>query len=247
MKRHNKPLILAVDTSSPRLSLALWRGSELLGEKNLMANKGHAGEAHTFPFYFEKLLASQKIKSKELEVAAFGFGPGSYTGLRIGLAALKAMMCVLPTLKALRFSSLDLVAAGIKKPFIGVVIDARREKLYCNFYRREGSELKRLTDQPQLVALGEFERTLGRVTTKEKIWLAGDGLERYSAPLAKIKNCHFLSSDFWYPKASLAYGLIQQGTSQGVWLKLSSVRPNYLRPSEAEEKWGLCYDERDLK
>ena len=247
MKRQNKPLILAVDTSSLRLSFALWRGGEILSEKNLMAKKGHAGEAHTFPFYFEKLLASQKIKSNELEIAAFGFGPGSYTGLRIGLAALKAMMCVLPKLKALRFSSLDCVACGIKKPLIGVVIDARREKLYCNFYRREGSELKHLTDQPQLISLGELERILKRLTAKEKIWLAGDGLERYSVPLGKIKNCHFLSSDFWYPKTSLAYGLIHQRISQGMWLKLSSVRPNYLRPSEAEEKWGLCYDERDLK
>jgi tRNA A37 threonylcarbamoyladenosine modification protein TsaB len=144
------------------------------------------------------------------------------------------------------FSSLDLIACGIPKPFFGVMVDARREKIYCNFYRKEKGALKRLFEKPLLVSPEALEEKIRELSQSEPVWLAGDGLTRYGKALEKVKNSHFLAPAFWYPKAAHAMPLIHHQTALAAWCELRQIRPIYMRRSEAEEKWGLCYDERDL-
>ncbi len=235
--------VLAVDTSSLNMTVALWKNGKLLSEKTLVGAK----HSHLLAHVLEGLFKKVKVRPEDLTRAAFGFGPGSYTGLRIGLASLKAFLLSQPRLRALGFSSLDLVASGIEKPLLGVVVDARREKIYCNFYRRQEGALERLFEKPLLLTIGELERELVHLSAREDIHLAGDALIRYGKALEKIKKSHFLPSAFWYPKARNAWPLIHRESDSGEWVDLRQVRPVYMRRSEAEEKWGLCYDERDTQ
>jgi len=245
-----KHLSLAVDTSSPCLTLALWRGERLLGQRNVMTKPPGKGEANLLQFYLKELLRKTRLKLSDVRVVGFGFGPGSYTGLRIGLTALKGLMLTQPQIKGIRISSLDLIACGVFPSKtcqeLAVLVDARREKIYCNFYKEEKGRLKRLSGRPLLCTLEELKTRLKRRKTHEPITLAGDALKRYGADLKQIKNCRLLDPKFWYPKARHSKRLIQHESTLKNWLGLSQVRPDYMRPSEAEEKWGLCYDERDV-
>jgi tRNA threonylcarbamoyladenosine biosynthesis protein TsaB len=241
--KNNPSLILVCDTSSPNLSLALWRSGKLIGRKDVFGQKG---KTHLLAAFLDQMLKKTKTPLNKIEVAAFGFGPGSYTGLRIGLASLKALLLSQPRLRAVRLESLDLIAAGIPKDRFGVVVDARREKLYCNFYKREKGILEHFSETPLLLTIEELNREIERQTVQGPLWLAGDALLRYEEPLKKLKNCHFLPSGFWYPKAKYAMPFIQHALHGKKRLRLSEIRPFYMRRSEAEEKWGLCYDKRDL-
>ncbi len=236
--------ILAVDTSSPTLSIALWKGDKYLGGKNL---SGPKGASHAFTHELDKLLKKHKVPVGSLGVAGFGLGPGSYTGLRIGLASLKGLLIGIPGLRALGFSSLDLIASGIKKPLIGVLVDARRERIYANFYRREKNTLKHLFPKPLLLPSDDVIKKIKDVSRGEKIFLTGDAFKRYGEKIKAVKNSECLTANFWYPKARNALHLIHHEAHGKNWLKLRDIRPLYMRPSEAEEKWGICYDERDLE
>lgn len=138
---------LAVDTSSNILSLALLDQGQLLLEWNSNLSKQH-GES-LIPMV-EQVLQAAKWQATDIECLAVGRGPGSYTGLRIGITFAKiwASSCPIPLET---FSSLELMAASVNaqetSAWIIPVIDARRLSAYTAAYQWKGYQLtNRLTD-----------------------------------------------------------------------------------------------------
>jgi tRNA threonylcarbamoyladenosine biosynthesis protein TsaB len=128
------PLILAVDTTGEHGGLALVRGGEVLEEVALHAPGGFAqilyGE-------LQGLLARQGAQVADVDCFAAASGPGSFTGVRVGLACVKGLAEALGK-PAVAVSNLAALARCGSAPLRAAVIDARREQIYAAVYDSSG-------------------------------------------------------------------------------------------------------------
>lgn len=177
---------------------------------------------------------SPRCVLESIDAFAICRGPGSFTGLRIGFGFLKGFLAVRkkPCYGAV---SLDMIAAPIQLPEgsrLGVVVDARRERLYARFYRfrsgrwaAEGNV--RVFSLPQLKA-----------QIREGITLVGDGLVLWRGALEETfgNRIHFLHPASRFPSARTLVTWFQKGDSRLVPLwSPRDLKPLYFRSSEAEE------------
>ena len=136
-------LILAVETSSRRGSVALGRGPTLLGEAPLQADRKHAAEL--FPS-IQTLLSDAGATSGDVAVLAFSQGPGSFTGLRVA-ATLARIWQASRGARVVAVPSLEVIARNVL-PLpeitgnIAVLLDARGQRVFAAEYRRTDSELE---------------------------------------------------------------------------------------------------------
>jgi tRNA threonylcarbamoyl adenosine modification protein YeaZ len=142
-------LILAFDTATHRATCALVREGEVLGERTSSASSVLAGA--------DDLLRQARLEPGDVSHVAVGTGPGSFTGIRIGLAAARGLSFTLGVPVA-GISTLAALAAGA--PGAVPVIDARRREVFT------------LLDGPRCLAPGELELDPGTVCV-------GDGAVRY--------------------------------------------------------------------
>jgi tRNA threonylcarbamoyladenosine biosynthesis protein TsaB len=106
--------LLAVDTSTSSMSVALTRGVELLGELNSKAERNHS--IHLLP-HIQQVVASSGLHPRELDAVAVGVGPGSYTGIRIGVTVAKTLAWT-HGMVLLGVSSLEAMAVGGGEAFL---------------------------------------------------------------------------------------------------------------------------------
>src|SRR5687768_13691628 len=131
--------ILAVDTSSERGSICISDSGEVVGEVRLSASLQHSERLFASIEFLFKYLPFQ-LSDVDLFVA--GRGPGSFTGLRVGLAAIEGFAAAFEKSGA-GVSTLEAVAwsAGETASLIASTIDARRGEVYGGLYRRRNNEL----------------------------------------------------------------------------------------------------------
>jgi tRNA threonylcarbamoyladenosine biosynthesis protein TsaB len=133
-----KPLLLALDTTREYGSIALARGPDLLEEILLQAPNGFA---HVIYGHLQELLTRHGIGPRDIDCFASAAGPGSFTGVRVGLACVKGLAeaCGKP---AVGISNLQAVAACGRDRLRAAVLDARRGEVYAAVYDAEGCILE---------------------------------------------------------------------------------------------------------
>lgn len=135
-------MILALDTSTLTLSLALVaRETGGLRALEVFTEGPPRKQSEMLPGVISELLDRHGVKLSDLEGLAWGMGPGSFTGLRIGLATVKALAYALKS-KVASVSSLAAIAyeGPIETPLLSCVV-ARQNEVYVGQYLREGNEL----------------------------------------------------------------------------------------------------------
>lgn len=143
--------ILAYDTSGDTLSVAAARDGKLVCELENMTLARHA--AALVPL-IEKTLRKARWKPSDVDVLAVGVGPGSFTGIRVGLATAK-MLAVVWKRRLVGVSSLEATAYAADSP--SVAVDARRGRVYAALYeKKDGRWMERLA--PSLTTLDEFKK-----------------------------------------------------------------------------------------
>lgn len=233
-----KPLnLLAVESSSPVLTVALKSGASPIKEKKL---KGFVRHAENLLPLIDALLRGAGISISEVDVILLGRGPGSFTGLRVGFATVKGLLAVHKR-DCYGGLSLDMTAENVnpeKYSRLCVAMDARRDMLYARFYESlGGSWISK--DAARVLSLGELSAELTEGTA-----LTGDAAGRYREQiLSAASRITILPETTWYPKASVlikwyeAYRL--SGRRPAALEPLVSPRdfiPLYFRLSEAEER-----------
>jgi tRNA threonylcarbamoyladenosine biosynthesis protein TsaB len=128
------PLILAVDTTHEHGSLALARGEEILEEAAL---EGPTGFAHIIYAHLESLLARHQVKPEQIDCFAAASGPGSFTGVRVGLACIKGLAEAAGK-PAVAISNLQAIASFGTAPLRASLLDARRGEIYGAVYDAAG-------------------------------------------------------------------------------------------------------------
>lgn len=122
--------ILNIETSTKNCSVSLAENGETIALREI-ATEGysHAEKLHVF---IEEVLAEAKISYKQLSAVAIGSGPGSYTGLRIGVSAAKGL-CYALDIPLIAIESLEILArkVAIADGVIIPMLDARRMEVYC--------------------------------------------------------------------------------------------------------------------
>jgi tRNA threonylcarbamoyladenosine biosynthesis protein TsaB len=221
-------LVLAIETSGPVGSVALLNGREILTDQALELGRKHA---QSLIPTIQQLLVSHGKQPAEVGLVAVSVGPGSYTGLRVGVVCAKtfayALACPLTavdTLQAIAVNS----PAGIER--IEVVADAQRGDLFSGRYQRsEPGNWERIGDV-QVLSAEEWASRLAAGDT-----VSGPGLEKYG-DLA-LGKCRALPVDFWVPTASNIARLGIRLLAIGETADPGNVEPLYLRRSSAEVQW----------
>lgn len=229
-KTHEEVNLLALDTSTNVASVAVFRGEKLVSEMILDHSLTHS---KTLLPNLKKALVDAGLTFKDLDVIACVIGPGSFTGIRIGLATAKGL-CQALDIPMIPVSSLYALAYNI--PYVNglicPIIDARRNQVYTNLYKSDGrgniEEIKK--DFP--LDLEKLEDWLNEQT--ELVYLLGDGVVKYTKDMKFNPNIIKVRPYLATSKASSvgAYALDHLDQSHDY----HDIEPIYLRPSYAEEK-----------
>ena len=225
-------ILLAIDTSSPVLSVALKKNNETTLEKSV---DGFLNHAENLMPVIAGLLKRKRLRIQDVDAFLIDLGPGSFTGLRIGLATLKGFLAA-GKKKCYGALSLDLISENAKteKPWLAVCLDARREKIYFRLYKR-AKERWIPFRKPEAVSFNELKKLLPEHTV-----IAGDALLKYRGFFESEippKHLVYLPQESWYPKASTLISFFLNKDPRLVPLKKpSDFLPLYFRLSEAEEK-----------
>ncbi len=224
--------ILAIETSSPVLSVALQKGKT--GKILQSSVRGFSKHAENLFPILEKLLKKARLSIQDIDTFLIGRGPGSFTGLRIGFSTLKGFQS-LERKDCFGALSLDLIAEQVSLPEgsrLGVCLDAFRQKVYARFYRRSRGKWQP-ESKPAARTVAEFISQLPPDAV-----LTGNALERYGLEIKKNSpKIRFLPEKLWYPNASSLISLFQAGDKKIEKLERpSDFIPLYFRLSEAEER-----------
>ena len=239
-------IVLAVDTSTDMLACAVGR---VEGERvELLAAGDHLCRRHANEELVNTcagVLERAGLTRGDVDCVLVGRGPGSFTGVRIGIATAKGLACGLerPLFGA---STLDAVAWGAWKSgvrgLVGVVGDAMRREVYPGLYRVDESGPVRLFEVETVVKAADSVVAWAERPDAGEIILAGDGLAKYRAQYEEAGFSRFASEDAWHP---VGEGLIRAAAAAGTFDGESVapansgdpalVLPVYTRLSDAEE------------
>lgn len=223
-------LILSVDSSASPASVCLLEDGKVLAQYYLNAGFTHS---QTLMAMVESVLKISMKDSSEIDAFAVNNGPGSFTGVRIGVSAVKGMAyaadkpCIaVSTLESMAYNALT---------FEGVVcacMDARRSQVYNALFRVSGGSVERLCDD-RAVSIEELLSELSDY--REKIVLIGDGAELvYGA--SQNERILLAPPDVRYQKASSTAMIAQEKLKRGEVLSPAALMPTYLRLSQAERE-----------
>lgn len=222
--------ILSIESSSQILSVALNRDDETL---NQFKSKGKFKSEHIISL-IKKSLSKAKLALQDLDYIAVDLGPGSFTGLRVGIAAAKALSLVYK-IKIIGVASLDCISANIKSRAdkdICVIIDARRSNLYCAIFRQTSNFKLTKTLSYSLLNLSQLLKKV-----KSPCIFVGDGLLNFQEAIRREKPnlAFFAPRSKWYPEASrlakLSYEAIKNNKAA-----TENILPIYLYPKECQIK-----------
>ena len=118
---------LVIDTSTKYLYIALVKDNEILGEKVFEGSRNHAGNS---VYQIDLLLKEHNLKTSDLDSVYCGYGPGSYTGVRISVTIAK-MLASFSDINLYGISSLFLAGSGYDNTNVAVMFDARRGNSFC--------------------------------------------------------------------------------------------------------------------
>ncbi len=228
-------LTLAIETATKKLGVSLMDGSKLLGMHECLFSGNPHGESLA-PFV-EQLLLDARVSASDLDLVVVDQGPGSFTGLRIGLGFAKSLAFSLKT-PVVGVSSLDVLAAAVpdSDKLICPVIDAKRGNLYTAVYvwgkspsSQEGDF--KMGDCPQKrteYLLCPPNELLSQLD--QKAVFIGDGADIFADQLSAAGTV--LTEDFWWPSSVTLNRLGQaQFKAQGA-ADPQTLSPIYLYPMD---------------
>jgi tRNA threonylcarbamoyladenosine biosynthesis protein TsaB len=223
--------ILAIDTSNYTLGVALLEENQVLGEYITNLKKNHS--VRIMPAIQTLMKDCERVPA-DLTKIVVAKGPGSYTGVRIGVTIAKTLAWTL-NIPLVGISSLEILAAGVSRYFDGYVspiFDARRGQVYTGLYEYQGNELLAVKED-RLVMLTDWAESL--VEAGKPILFIGNDLPLHQATIEAHLGSQaiFAAITEHNPRPSELALLGKDKPGEDI----HSFVPNYIRLAEAEAKW----------
>lgn len=214
--------LLAFETATRRLSVALWRDGELIERAEECPN---GGSERLLPWVHE-LLAEADIPLARLDGIAFGAGPGSFTGLRLACGVAQGLAYGLE-LPVMPVSTLEALALATGERDVWVCLDARMNEVYSAAYRIEngmvGEVMAPVCLPPAVLPAPTFPAG----------WGAGDGFSTYGDVLrARKPDLEGVRASV-YPCAGSVLRLAAPAFARGEGLRAADAQPIYVRDKVA--------------
>ncbi|EOT28514.1 tRNA (adenosine(37)-N6)-threonylcarbamoyltransferase complex dimerization subunit type 1 TsaB [Enterococcus saccharolyticus] len=220
--------ILAIDTSNQTMAVAVTEDQRLLGQLQTTVNKNHS---KTLMPAIETLMRELDLTPQALDRIVVAQGPGSYTGLRIGVTTAKTLADTL-NIELVGVSSLATVAGNCvgRNEWIVPLFDARRQNVYAGAYQWQQGQLVNVLPEQHIALDALLTKLQG-----QEVYFVGEDVQKFQEIIAeKIPTAICNTVLAWnYPSGVV---LAELGKQAPV-VDAHPFLPNYLKRVEAEEKW----------
>ncbi len=229
---------LAFETSSAWGSVVLGRGGEIVGTRTFSAPRRHAVE---FVSVIDALCRAGTVEPAAVEYVYVSAGPGSFTGLRIGITAARTIALATGA-RLVAVPSLEVVAqnagnAPAPPEHVAVILDAKRRRVYAATFAHRGGMYLPMTE-PAEVDPAEF-----LAKQDPSCAVLGEGVQYHKAAV-EASRLSVLPDQLYRPRAETVYRLGTERAGQGRFHDPRELTPIYVRLPEAEEKWRQRQQER---
>ena len=231
--------ILGIDTSSMAASVAVIEDNKLICEYTINTKKTHSQKLMPM---IENMLNLSDLNVREIDAIAVCEGPGSFTGLRIGMATAKAIAHV-NDIPVIGVNSLEVLAANMnlcdKK--ICPILYAQRNQVYTGRYRYEGTKLVEIKE----IGIQPIDELLEELAQSKEEWiLVGEAVYKYEDKIKEIANIEIPAASNNVTKAGSLCSVAKFKFDEGKDIfNCYTVNPLYIRKSQAEEQ----YEEKQRK
>lgn len=212
------PIILNIETATKNCSVALAKDGKTIVCKELATeNFSHAEKLHVF---IEQILVESNVQFSELNAIAVSQGPGSYTGLRIGVSSAKGFSYAL-NIPLIAVDTLQLLAKQITidKGIILPMIDARRMEVFSAMYDSNYNQIR--ATQAEIIDESSFQEI------SETIHLVGDGIGKFTNTLTDEK--FVFHNEVVYPSANEMSALSFERFQNADFVDVAYFEPFYLK------------------
>jgi len=225
--------ILAIDTSTKNLSLAVAKSEKVLKYRNVKLQRPLSSSIMPS---IKRILDEMGMTLKQLDGFAVGLGPGSFTGLRVGLSTIKGLAFATGK-PAIGIASLDVLAMTIQEDNVQIctLCDAKRNLVYACLYEKKGSVLK----QKSAYVLKSIQEVLKLI--QGRVIFIGDGVQLFQNEIRKAKGLiPTLTDRKWiFPQARWLIPLAYQRIEKNKWDDVDHLIPLYLYPEHCQVKNNL--------
>lgn len=199
---------LVIDTCTNNVVIGLLKDKEIIDQKNEFNDKSLSTN---FTVWVKELLDRNNLEPKDIDTIFVAIGPGSFTGIRVGVTFAKILAWSLKK-KVIPISSLELIASTSSSDVIVPLIDARRDYVFSGIYDKELNWLM----EDKYILLADLLEELKKYDNVEFVSLDEFNFDvlKSNVDIKKVVNKHFLDEG----------------------INPHSLNPNYLKRTEAEEK-----------
>jgi tRNA threonylcarbamoyladenosine biosynthesis protein TsaB len=217
--------LLHIETATPMCGVALANNGKIVSQRISKEGLHHAENLHVF---IEDCLSEAKIKPNDISAISVSNGPGSYTGLRIGMSAAKGLAYALQ-IPLISISTLSILCENAKVKYdlnetslLCPMFDARRMEIYTGLYT---SDLTIIRAPEALVVDEDWVKSFSEMPS---IYFFGDGMDKCRNLLSNLPNVVFLENVFPFPEAALPLALKAFETNH--FEDVAYAEPAYLKP-----------------
>lgn len=184
----NNPLILLIETATTTCSVALSENGNIIAAKEVNERNVHASHITLF---IQEVMQQAGRQFADLNAVAISKGPGSYTGLRIGVSSAKGL-CYALDIPLIGVDTVEAMASGLlsqqlmpQEGLLIPMIDARRMEVYTGIFDKDLTPIEAVS--AKIVDEGSFVEYADR-----ELYLFGDGADKFKEVFAAYRNIHFV-------------------------------------------------------
>ena len=224
-------MILCLETATPICSVALNDGGRTLA---LRECKGQNAHSEKITIFIKEVLDEAGVTYDQLDAVAVSQGPGSYTGLRIGVSTAKGIcyaadkpLIAIDTLQAMAIGMCRRLSDELKPSDLLVpMIDARRMEVYCSSF---DAKLNRVKDTSAVVfdETSRLKALTSDFSSSSRLWLFGDGAPKLAPLFANTPEVHIVTDAT--PSASFMASLAEQAFQNKAFVDVAYFEPFYLK------------------
>ena len=225
--------ILGIDTSTMAANVAVLEDDKLICEYTINTKKTHSQKLMPM---IENMLKLSDLDIKEIDAIAICVGPGSFTGLRIGMATAKAMAHV-NNIPLIGVNSLEILGANMDlcNRNICSILDAQRNQVYMNKYILKDYKITELEE----ISIKPIDELLEEISSSNEDWvLVGEAVYKYKEKIEEISNITIPSPANNITKArTLCFVARDKMLANDQVYNCYNINPMYIRKSQAEEQY----------